>query len=206
MLLPTHTYTFATTHIQINNKKNRHHKDKDTCKLCCAHTSHQRNRRTNSKRLQEVYFEIDSPGAKISLTSETGPITQDIFHVYHYVTFSSLTAITAPTLKIPLEFFSINYVLNLKSGGWAGERPPGSAPGLHHFPVPLFLSLLGNREVGASSVFARARVWIVCTSLCGCVLYRMSIWVLRTRMRLRLKHLYSSLLSTFDRMNTMQCD
>lgn len=65
--------------------------------------------------MQKVYFEINSPGTKISLTSEPGPITQDIFHIYNYMPFSTLPAITAATLREPKEkkipFISFRWII-----------------------------------------------------------------------------------------------
>lgn len=52
---------------------------------------------------QKVYFEIDSPGTKISQTSETGPIRVDIFHIHKYMTLGSLSAVTAAILIEPKE-------------------------------------------------------------------------------------------------------
>lgn len=52
---------------------------------------------------QKVYLERDSPGTKISLTSDPGPIRLDIFHIYKYMTLGSLSAVTAATLIEPKE-------------------------------------------------------------------------------------------------------
>lgn len=87
---------------KYTNQKSRHYKA--LCKLCHTYTHQSSEEQAhNQQAMQIVYFELDSPGTQRSLTSETGPITQDIFYIYNYMTFSSLPAITAAPLREPKE-------------------------------------------------------------------------------------------------------
>lgn len=84
------------------NQKSRPYKA--LCKLCHTYTHQSSEKQAhNQQAMQIVYFELDFPGTQLSLTSETGPITQDIFYIYNYMTFSSLPAITATPLREPKE-------------------------------------------------------------------------------------------------------